>query len=197
MRSIEFQRQLRFLRQEYKLQATLYDLAQCQLQQLEFKPELIQDQRFRFLAISFRKQLRFADSLVVFLLARDKTFQISGKIQRTLVSLYGQVFINGLTRLANNNWDKLDIIEKRLNLPIDRNFISSSRIALLKIIYAKFNQQFILPYLARRYHTYWNYALAIDAFWRAFPEAEIQFALEYLLNYQLPPTSKLLSRSST
>jgi hypothetical protein len=175
---LEFKRQLLFTQRQYQLQRHF------QLSHAIIPSQLFQDHRFKFSALHLKKQSLFATHLVLFLLARDKAFHISGKVQRSIRVIYSDSLLQTITEQAAIAWDKLDVISNFPELAINQEFIHASKIALLKIIYADCYSGKVLTYLLKRYHLQnYHYEPIIDQFWLKFTVDEINLACQQILSY--------------
>lgn len=197
MNSLELQRRRRLSQQEYHLQTKFQRFLRKQQPKAEVTlvPSLINLPQFKFLALSLRKQHKFAIGLVLVLLARDKSFHISGKIQRAVGTIYSQALIKNMGAISFLNWDKLSILEQYPDLDINHKFVQNSCLALMKIIYTNFQNGLVLPYLLQRYHNFTNYSPTIDQFWLKFPLSEIDTASQQLQRYLLPMWHNMLISS--
>lgn len=178
MNLLSFKRQLQFTQRQHRLQSML------KATYPNLPSAFFQEQQFKFSALSLRKQNLFAKHLILSLLARDKIFHISGKMQRALRAIYSVDLLKTIAAHPTLAWDKLDVLSTFTAMTIDHDFINASKIALLKIMYADFYAGDMLAFLLTRYHLRrYQYASIIDSFWLQFSVAEIQFAAAQVMGY--------------
>jgi hypothetical protein len=185
MHLLALHRKLRSVKREYQLQIRFQQFFKLHHIDQPRWPEIIHNQHFKFIALSLRKQLLFATELVLLLLAQDSSFQISGKVRRSIEQLYSKNQIKQMVNFASSNWDKLKLLDDYPNLAIDQSFINASCIALMKIIFSNFHNGLALPYLLQRYHNYVSYPTVVDQFWRRVSLSDISIGSKHLLNYYL------------
>lgn len=192
MHLLALHRKSRLVKQEYQLQVRFQQFLKQHQANQELMPATVQNQHFKFMALSLRKQWLFATELVLVLLAQDRSFQISGKIRRSVSKLYSKNQIKQMINLSSSNWDKLDLLDAYPNLIIDQSFIQASCLALMKIIFNNFHNGLALPFLLQRYHNYLAYPSIIDQFWLRVSLSDISIASKQLLSYRLPAWKNML-----